>query len=91
MLHGWGGVRWASSRECVDSVCGCTGECGGHTLLWLNSKLMSIICVCLCVNLLLYWYIILSVIQLCLLHLRLLYMNYDYVLLIAMVVYNFEG
>jgi hypothetical protein len=27
-------------------VCGCTGECGGHTLLWLNSKLMSKICVC---------------------------------------------
>jgi hypothetical protein len=23
-------------------VCGCTAKCGGHTLLWLNSK----ICVC---------------------------------------------
>jgi NADH:ubiquinone oxidoreductase subunit E len=22
-------------------VCGCIGECGGSTLLWLNSKLMS--------------------------------------------------
>jgi hypothetical protein len=22
-------------------VCGCIGECGGHTLLWFNSKLMS--------------------------------------------------
>jgi hypothetical protein len=27
-------------------VCGCTVECGGYTLLWLNSKLMSKICVC---------------------------------------------
>jgi hypothetical protein len=27
-------------------VCGCTGKCGGHTLLWLNSKLMSKICAC---------------------------------------------
>jgi hypothetical protein len=29
-------------------VCGCTGECGGHTFLWFNSKLMSKICVCVC-------------------------------------------
>jgi hypothetical protein len=26
--------------------CGCTGKCGGRTLLWLNSKLISKICVC---------------------------------------------
>jgi hypothetical protein len=30
-------------------VCGCTGECGGRTLLWLNPKLMSKLCVCVCV------------------------------------------
>jgi hypothetical protein len=27
-------------------VCGCTVEYGGHTLVWLNPKLMSKICVC---------------------------------------------
>jgi hypothetical protein len=46
-MGGVGCVGWAVARVGA-GVCGCTGECDGHTLLCLNSKLMSIICVCVC-------------------------------------------
>jgi hypothetical protein len=38
-------VRWGALGE-VSRECGCTGKCDGHTSLWINSRLMSKICMC---------------------------------------------